>query len=65
VFSQRKWTLGLQLIKKETLYDKIHTVRAMQNDMKTESQTAYMGTSWLLTLCHRDENGIAPSLEKA
>jgi len=37
----------------------------MQNDIKTESQTAYIGTSCLLTLCHKDENGMAPSLEKA
>ena len=45
--------------------NKIHTVSAMQNDMKTESHTAYIGTSWLLTWCHNDDNGIAPSLEKA
>jgi len=46
-------------------YNKTHTVSAIQNDIKTESQTAYMGTSWLLTWCHNDDNGIAPSLEKA
>jgi len=37
----------------------------MQNDTETESQTAWMGTSCLLTLCHNDDNGMAPSLEKA
>lgn len=37
----------------------------MQNDIKTESQTAFMGTSCLFTLCHNDEHGMAPSLENA
>jgi hypothetical protein len=37
----------------------------MQKDIITESQTAFMGTSWLLTLCHNDDNGMAPSLENA
>lgn len=41
------------------------TVNAMQNDIKAPSQTAFIGTSCLLTLCHSDENGIAPSLENA
>lgn len=43
----------------------VHTVRAMQNDTKAESQTAFMGTSSLFTLCQSDENGMAPSLENA
>jgi hypothetical protein len=33
--------------------------------MKAESQTALMGTSCLLTFCHTDDSGIAPSLENA
>lgn len=37
----------------------------MQNDTKAESQTAYMGTSCLFTLCQSDEKGMAPSLENA
>jgi hypothetical protein len=37
----------------------------MQREMKAESYTAFTGTSCLLTLCHADENGIAPSLENA
>ena len=41
------------------------TVRAIQNDMEAESQTALTGTSLLFTLCHNGENGIAPSLENA
>jgi hypothetical protein len=43
----------------------IHTVSAMQNDTKAESQTAFMGTSCPFTLCQTDENGMAPSLENA
>lgn len=56
----------LNMIKGER--DKIKqalTVKAMQNEMNTESQTAFIGTSCLFTLCHKDENGIAPSLENA
>ena len=41
------------------------TVNAMQNDINTESQTAFIGTSFLFTLCHSVDNGIAPSLENA
>jgi hypothetical protein len=41
------------------------TGNAMQREMKAESQTAFIGTSCLLTLCQMDENGIAPSLENA
>ncbi|MFS8032811.1 hypothetical protein Hanom_Chr17g01562051 [Helianthus anomalus] len=37
----------------------------MQNAMTAESQTAYIGTSCWFTLCHNDDNGIAPSLENA
>lgn len=43
----------------------VHTVSAMQNDTKAESQTAFMGTSCLFTLCQTGENGMAPSLENA
>lgn len=43
----------------------VHTVSAMQNDTKAESQTAFMGTSCPFTLCQTDENGMAPSLENA
>lgn len=45
--------------------ENVHTVNAIQNEMKAESQTAFMGTSFWFTLCHNDENGIAPSLENA
>ena len=41
------------------------TVKAMQKEMNTESQTAFIGTSCLFTLCHREDNAIAPSLENA
>lgn len=42
-----------------------HTVSAMQNDINADSQTAFMGMSWLFTSCQNDENGMAPSLENA
>lgn len=42
-----------------------HTVKAMQKEMKADSQTAFIGTSCLFTLCHKEDNGIAPSLENA
>jgi hypothetical protein len=41
------------------------TGSAMQNPTATESQTALTGTSCWFTLYHTEENGIAPSLEKA
>lgn len=45
--------------------DGYYTVNAMQNAITADSQTAFMGTSCLLTLCQNLENGIAPSLENA
>jgi hypothetical protein len=44
---------------------KLVTGNAMQREMKAESHTTFTSTSCLLTLCHADENGIAPSLENA
>jgi hypothetical protein len=51
--------------KKKGEEEDVHTVSAMQNDTKAESQTAFMGTSCLFTLCQTGENGMAPSLENA
>jgi hypothetical protein len=53
------------LIKKKKKRKDVHTVSAMQNDTKAESQTAFIGTSCLFTLCQTGENGMAPSLENA
>lgn len=41
------------------------TGSAMQNPTTTESQTTLSGTSCRFTLYHTEENGNAPSLEKA